>query len=110
MSSITTDMVCGFNQRLGALGSPWRLIEKEYDGASYSQQTIAQNVDLTLAPDLIDNLRYTNSDGLEQTVILRVNRTRTLTHAIGVKNSFKIGTSRKTTLKIGLVSAKATQS
>jgi hypothetical protein len=107
MSRITTDMVRVFNQRLGTIGSPWRIPEGDYDGADYSQQVIVGDVNPTLAPFLVDQLSVTNLTPVDQSVVLGVNKRQKLTHSLSVTSSFKMGLATKLGFSIGIVKVEA---
>jgi hypothetical protein len=107
MSKITTDMVRVFNQRLDAIGSPWSIVEGEYEGADYSQQLIVDSVNPTLAPFLVDQLTYRNLTDVEQSVVLSVDKNTKLTRSLTVSSSFKMGVALKLEFSVGVVKVEA---
>lgn len=102
MAKITPEMTRVFNQRLGEQGSPWRIQEREYEGAGYSTQVMVGSIHPTLAPLLVDQVKYTNGTDLEQEVRLKVEKNLKLTHSFSVKNSIKVGASAKFKFKLGI--------
>ncbi len=107
MGKITRDMIGGFNQRLSAQGSPWRIQEREYEGAGYSTQVMVDTINPTLAPMLVDQVKYTNGTDLEQQVTLKVDKGLTMTHSFAVTNHVKIGTAVSFEFSIGIVTTNA---
>jgi hypothetical protein len=107
MATITTEMIHHFNGRLQAIDSPWRIVPRNYDGATYSQQTIARAVDPTVAPFLADQLSYNNGTNADQDIVLRVEREVKLQHTFAVTNNLKLGTKGTVEVNAGIAKVNA---